>query len=483
MKHPKNCKKCGGKMQAGGLQPYVQSNTVAGSITPTGQSSLINNSNMTPEQIAALAQQYGFRTDSNKNLQEDLFGYAQKNQPQAYNAVMGKYGQTNSGSFVDGMLGARTTDLLQSLQRPQPPAPQPARASLTEHFFGPDQHALGMASQRYRDSQSVEDAGVVNTAAPQEWVDFQYYKPNSTDIDESRGRYKIPNSVWTNQISRGTNRITDPTLLDQYRMDSPSIASKMRGGILQSGGRIDLSSYNQLIRPEDIIYPEMDTSDLGMSPRVPRFIEGVEKGIVDLPKGYTSAQEYYNFVNSPAERKRNPATPKNWRQNLGLGIMGLTALGSEISGRVARARQNQYDYDQQTALGMMNPMPTTDYQPNPYSLYSKYGGKLKMKKYGGLQHVDYFGPPFSNGATYKFSDAEKYDKTVVSRKLVPQLFLSKFVKKKEGGIHIKPENKGKFTDYCGGKVTDECIQKGLNSPSATIRKRAQFAKNSRSWNK
>jgi len=53
---------------------------------------------------------------------------------------------------------------------------------------------------------------------------------------------------------------------------------------------------------------------------------------------------------------------------------------------------------------------------------------------------------------------------------------------KKGGIHIKPENKGKFTDYCGGKVTGECIEKGLNSPSATIRKRANFARNARKWN-
>jgi len=54
---------------------------------------------------------------------------------------------------------------------------------------------------------------------------------------------------------------------------------------------------------------------------------------------------------------------------------------------------------------------------------------------------------------------------------------------KKGGIHIKPENKGKFTAYCDGKVTGECIEKGLNSPSATIRKRANFARNARKWNK
>jgi len=53
---------------------------------------------------------------------------------------------------------------------------------------------------------------------------------------------------------------------------------------------------------------------------------------------------------------------------------------------------------------------------------------------------------------------------------------------KEGsGIHIKKKNRGKFTDYCGGKVTSECIARGKNSPSATIRKRATFAANARKW--
>lgn len=49
-------------------------------------------------------------------------------------------------------------------------------------------------------------------------------------------------------------------------------------------------------------------------------------------------------------------------------------------------------------------------------------------------------------------------------------------------IHIKKENRGKFTDYCGGKVTSECISKGKNSPNPAIRKRATFAANVRKWN-
>lgn len=51
--------------------------------------------------------------------------------------------------------------------------------------------------------------------------------------------------------------------------------------------------------------------------------------------------------------------------------------------------------------------------------------------------------------------------------------------KKGSGIHIKAENKGKFKDYCGGEVTDECIQRGKNSSNSTTKKRAIFADNAR----
>lgn len=51
--------------------------------------------------------------------------------------------------------------------------------------------------------------------------------------------------------------------------------------------------------------------------------------------------------------------------------------------------------------------------------------------------------------------------------------------KKGNKIKIKKQNKGKFTEYCNGKVTAECIQRGKNSPNPKIRKRATFADNAR----
>ena len=50
---------------------------------------------------------------------------------------------------------------------------------------------------------------------------------------------------------------------------------------------------------------------------------------------------------------------------------------------------------------------------------------------------------------------------------------------KKGGIHIKKKNRGKFTEYCGGKVTQECIEKGKKSSDPKVRKRAIFAQNAR----
>lgn len=56
---------------------------------------------------------------------------------------------------------------------------------------------------------------------------------------------------------------------------------------------------------------------------------------------------------------------------------------------------------------------------------------------------------------------------------------------KKKGINIKPSRRGTFTAWCkrqGFKsVTSECIRKGLASRDSRIRKKANFARNARSW--
>lgn len=51
------------------------------------------------------------------------------------------------------------------------------------------------------------------------------------------------------------------------------------------------------------------------------------------------------------------------------------------------------------------------------------------------------------------------------------------------GIKIKKSHKGLFTEYCNGKVTQECIDKAKRSNNPTLIKRATFAENSRKWSK
>lgn len=88
---------------------------------------------------------------------------------------------------------------------------------------------------------------------------------------------------------------------------------------------------------------------------------------------------------------------------------------------------------------------------------------------------------------YNQSEIEKFTKIINDNKSVIDK-LSRVERvdaieafKKGNKIHIKKENRGKFTDYCGGKVTSECIQRGKNSSDPKIRKRATFAANARKW--
>lgn len=49
------------------------------------------------------------------------------------------------------------------------------------------------------------------------------------------------------------------------------------------------------------------------------------------------------------------------------------------------------------------------------------------------------------------------------------------------GIKIKKKNQGSFTKYCDGKVTQDCIDQAKKSKSKSLRKKAIFAENARSW--
>lgn len=51
----------------------------------------------------------------------------------------------------------------------------------------------------------------------------------------------------------------------------------------------------------------------------------------------------------------------------------------------------------------------------------------------------------------------------------------------KSGIHIKKQNEGKFTEYCRGKVTQDCINRAKASGNSKLIKRAVFAENAKHW--
>jgi hypothetical protein len=59
--------------------------------------------------------------------------------------------------------------------------------------------------------------------------------------------------------------------------------------------------------------------------------------------------------------------------------------------------------------------------------------------------------------------------------------INNLVVKAKSGIKIKKKNEGKFTDYCGGKVTEDCIKRAKASGNSKLVKRATFAANARKW--
>ncbi|WP_294166770.1 hypothetical protein [uncultured Clostridium sp.] len=94
-----------------------------------------------------------------------------------------------------------------------------------------------------------------------------------------------------------------------------------------------------------------------------------------------------------------------------------------------------------------------------------------LKAFGGSLFDDVVGNNFNQSFTQGMFQQEP-EQTVQAANIA----------KDGGGIHIKKKNRGKFTEYCGGKVTEACIRRGKNSSNPTTRKRATFAQNARNWN-
>ena len=184
---------------------------------------------------------------------------------------------------------------------------------------------------------------------------------------------------------------------------------------------------------------------------------GLLKGVTNALFGSNLNQENINAINESNKGMNTLMVDNNnidsimnqWsNQNFGNSIsksdIGKDGLFSNKATNTYNELLNQQNIARNKVLASYtNAINTADNQSNLNMLanYAAYGGPISI---------------FDNG--------------VIDHELA-----------KGGKIHIKKANRGKFTDYCGGKVTSECIARGKRSKSAAVRKRATFAANARKW--
>lgn len=171
-----------------------------------------------------------------------------------------------------------------------------------------------------------------------------------------------------------------------------------------------------------------------------------------------------------------------WGAAIGGVVGGVSSLIGSIIGR-RKAKRNAKkvnklidEANERNLVSFENQAEVLDKQ-NDFNLlanYSAYGGPLDMIG-GALDYElakDYFQTEQMKAlGDLRMTSLPNYG----NEELDAQTFA------KGGGIHIKKKNRGKFTSYCGGKVTNACIQRGLHSSNPTTRKRANFARNARKW--
>ena len=116
----------------------------------------------------------------------------------------------------------------------------------------------------------------------------------------------------------------------------------------------------------------------------------------------------YYHDNPPVEKKKDKIDPY-------FAMHGIQNGASWLSGIVDRNRQNQYMQQQYATLGQLDAMPTSNFQPNPFSLYAQYGGSIKKFQAGGRTPITVTNP--SDPRLKAYSDSlSLYNKNRINAK-------------------------------------------------------------------
>lgn len=362
MYRPKNCKKCGGKMQNGGIPTFTSQ-----------------------QQLDAANQQ-------------------------ARQFALARGLSSGENTYV----GKNVGDPMPQFVNPQGIPTQPNNIQGLNSYVPPEVNDLQWSTE----------------------ANLPYYTdPQSGDI-----KYTTPSNFYLPRFKKDMVAHSQGQALLQ-----PNMAMRMKGGHIERMQQGGLGDFNNPLTDDQII-PGVNAPYPIQSQQLNPVQQGINQGLINPPNGFDgNAQQWYDSMQQSSTSNKKRKNPYQTLQNIGIDMQATTAGLGWLSGAVERGRQNQYDMKQQTALGQMNPIQSSDFQPNPYSLYAKYGGNLKtiMEEYnkwsnnaGPMDMTEVKGNPELKKGGYEI------DRMIIMRKLLPELLFGRGPHhyKEEGGTMAKGGN-------------------------------------------
>jgi hypothetical protein len=142
--------------------------------TPTGMSNAFVESGLSEDDLIEYANKYNFPTTSNKEFQQAQLNYLQST-PEGQNIIknmMQKYGMPKAGTLADGILGARTFEIMNAVEnitpkeqpkpkeKPNPEVPPKQEDKKTEYSFTwrDDNKEGGQDTYYFKDKASYDEA-------------------------------------------------------------------------------------------------------------------------------------------------------------------------------------------------------------------------------------------------------------------------------------------------------------------------------------
>jgi hypothetical protein len=211
------------------------------------------------------------------------------------------------------------------------------------------------------------------------------------------------------------------------------------------------------------------------------FGSNLNEDFINQTEGNIKNQEGY-----VSGASTNAQLMSDWSSLRNIGDVSKSQVGSDgwfsnkAKNKTRELNRRIKAANQRAALSLANTASNIDTQNdfNVLSNFSAYGGPLEF----GSGAIGYeFNNRYLNNQEMSAIAKQRLTSLPNSFQTLPEMnTYNAFAE--GGGIHIKKKNRGKFTEYCGGKVTEACIRRGKNSSNPTTRKRATFVQNARNWN-